>query len=390
MLLYVDPVDALDYSYPILLASVISLIYSTAIYFFSKSSDDERGKVVYKGEIKAIIMNILLFSFSVLAWSGLQSLVHVSANSYIVELAGNAIEKNLVRNFPERAYNLIVKYLPSLGFFSSVSISFDYVDFKIWDYSFKAGASYSSNGISLAFQQLYEFFSNAFSHIVYLEGLKYLMLTFEFFSIKFLLPLGIFFRTFSYTRRLGSTMVAMALGAGLVLPMVVYFASDVVNSLMSSSDFLGVTELLNEASDNSLALDTYRLFAIANSYVLAYFGIISEITTYAVLLLDILGSSHIPIVSEIASAAFSGAVLTIKGGAYAVELVQIRSLTSSIGLDPLFHSPYFQYMAQALIAITIGMSIFYFIVAMTVISFIRAFSSLLGGEFFLYGVERLI
>ena len=386
MMLYVNPIDVLDdYSILIATGSMISIIFSTFMYYFGRIGEDERSNILYKNEIRSVVLNLILFVVVITVW---QSLKLIGGN--IVEKAQDSIDEELLI-YPSVSYELITKYLPTIGVLSSlsssISVSSNYR--SIW--VFKAGDNFSASGFSIVLDRMNSMYNNAMTHIIFLSGLKYLLKVLEYFSILFFFPLGIFFRSFSYTRRLGSTMVAIAIGAGFVLPFSVYLYAGIVGDIISSSDFLGVEGLLREAasSKSTGALNTLRN-AVKFLYGGLYgIGIISRFTTSLMLALNFVLAANIPLISDAASGIFSSFMTTVKSVIFGIYFLSIL-VAQEVYLEKVIYSDYFPLMAQALTGITIGLSLFYFAVAATVIAFIRSFSSILGGEFFLYGVERLI
>ncbi len=381
----------LQYSDLILVASVASLSFATALYYFNLVSRNERGIITYREEVKTIILNLVLLLVIAVGWDYFDSLASnflQKPKSSFVDLAISKIDDNIINPFLFRMYDLVSQYIPPAATVSSISVS-NSVSFVFRAIGFKVGGSFQTSSFSILLDKLLIFYSSIFDHLTYLSGLKQLMLIFEFFSIKFFIPLGIFFRTFSLTRKLGSTMVAIGIGAGLVLPMTVVLASDITNSLLDDNSLLGITALIDNAKAEAGALNSllsYGNFINGFFRTFAYFSRALTLTAYTLNITALIG---IPIISDVASIALTSLINGVKAVSYGGLMSYITGNQIFL-VDSAFSSRFFPLFSQALIGFTVGIFMFYFVVALVVISFIRSLSIILGGEFFLYGVERLI
>ena len=370
--------DIFSYADVILLFSSVSLAYNTIFYFMNKAAGNAVEVANYKNEVKTIILNVILIVLLVGFWQAFDYFyASAFSSSSILELSQQSIDTLI--GYVHGLFKPLLEVSQPLSAFSSMSGSWS---FSVW--MFKVGIGlYQYAGERIVYW-LTKASSLLGMHAVALATLRELIEVFQFFSFRFLIPLGFLFRTFSYTRRLGSTMVSMGIGAAMLLPLAVHILSALT---LEALDVLSFSSL---SSSFASSLQSASLKVYPFMYIGDFFNALVSNLRAAVLVLlalDLLSLANIPIVSQIAQTAFSVMMFALKAS-YFTGLVGV--IGSYAGMLLIYNSDLFFEGTKALAALNLSLTLFYFGVSAIVIGGIRAISIFLGGEFFLYGMGRIL
>ncbi len=378
---YVTPDKALDYADYIFYFTFASLLYIIFLYFYNKITNNLRGQIEFKNDLKALLVNIIFFVLLISAWSGLNALANNSSNNDgLVGLGSSSIDKLLV--LTKQAYSLNNDLIPYFAVASSISSSASFAIYMV-----NLGGSYGFSGYSIALDKLNQFNANLFSHILSLSTLKTLLYDLNYFAIMFFLPVGVMFRAFPLTRRLGSTMIAISIGVGIMLPVSAYFASDIITTMLQDPNVLGYTNFLSQASQRIGDFTAFKVMITTLYLLVGGIYTLAGNVTPIMYLLDL--ATILPIIGQISMAGFSAIDLIAKGVVFGFVVGFLKAISGPIA-DVVYSSDYFIYMAQAILSLNVGLLLFYFTVSFATLSAIRSISIALGGEFFLYGVSGLI
>ena len=210
---------------------------------------------------------------------------------------------------------------------------------------------------------------------------KFLLFFLPFIGATLFLPLGFFLRGLSFTRRIGSTMVSIGIVILFIFPWITYFfayitkgiVSSRTNELISNADVK--KEIINEVAKYNLITYTITTFkSVGTGIRIMRFSepLIEKRLPYGI---GYILASILRAVSVISWYVLSSPWLALKPSS-------LTSLQTLINM----YFPLAEY--TAIVSIT---SLFYTVgLVLSILGGIRSISLILGGEYFLYGVQSYV
>ncbi|RME79010.1 MAG: hypothetical protein D6769_03505 [Methanobacteriota archaeon] len=189
-------------------------------------------------------------------------------------------------------------------------------------------------------------------------------------SLTYLVPFGILIRLFPPLKRIGSTLISVALGLLIALPLSYYVAASLAAVLIS----------LPSSSDLQPAISTF------DSSTTAFKGYF-ETSFYTSLISAPLATPGEAALGPIATWAVAGTKATLSAVALPLDRVA-DVLTGPTNTKKLMYS--LQAVANTAIFAQVRLVFVSFITVFSTLAFIRSLSLLLGGEFFLYGIQSRV
>jgi len=396
------------------MGSIIGMILAVIAYYIAITTEDERGKSGAIGEIKSTLINIFLFAIVIGMILSIDSSLFLvltgQSNGTLITETTRIYENNI-----NSLTDVAIKAVDFHTYVSQLEIHSSSISTSIplpWGFSLSlnTGKVTSIPVFGRLDGVLMSFITTVFSISSQQAIMVNIMRFFVTISCSLLLPLGFFLRAIPYLRRVGSTLVSIGIALIMVYPISLYVLGSIFFGVQDAAivkEFDGkyfdpasiyseFRAILKERADKLVGLAvTYggigTLKTVSDVYIKGSIGIMLMVLSF------------IPV-----TAAFEKALEPIMS-----IVIMLVDILLSLVATGVLHGIY-EIMSQILVnymvnnggveyAVALGMDLATYgtIVNMThililasvvlsVMGFIRALAVLLGGEFFLYGVQDYI
>ncbi|MCX6774101.1 MAG: hypothetical protein NTY68_03855 [Candidatus Micrarchaeota archaeon] len=397
--------------------SMIGMILAVLAYYIAIASSDERGKSGAIGEIKSTLINIFLFAMVIGLILSINSLFSVisgkATNGELISEITTLYENNIINitTVAERTVPFYADVSQLESSSSSVSLN------EELPHGFRLGASTGSVTNIPVFGRLEAALASFISTITSIASQQALMVNimrfFVTISCSLLLPLGFFLRAIPYLRRIGSTLVSIGIALVIIYPISLYVLGSIFIGVQN--DAIGKLFPGNggfNPNDSELGygafLDNYNRKVDNLWYITKSYGVIGTInvaynvyikgatgialvvmefipfTAWLEKILEIITSLVFPITDTLMTFVTTGLLYiwyTISSANLTNDLVNNGGVENAVHLG----------MDVATYGTIVNMSHILILASLVlcVLGFIRTIAVLLGGEFFLYGVQEL-
>ncbi len=355
---------------------VFGLTYVIIEDFLGRITNPHHTGEKRNAEIKAILAGSIISAF-LLSWLGtFGTSIGNAINDY--NTTANGVANNLT-SVAKSISSLLLYYNDLAPTAFSVQ------------YSFIAKYGYSK-GSTLAFvSDLENIYLSSLTQLLHAIFILYASSWFMCFSfvvaVKYLLPLAIVLRLMPPLKKLGSTLIAIVFGIAFIMPYAFLITLKVLNALYATVDInhSSISAFKNYVNDvKSVGMPMQTLFdafihpAMAIPYAVVNIG--SEGWKAATAFAS----------SWIGDLIYYGTVALVKAG-FSIPGLSIQSSTESKARDLLNQGLEIgKVITDYTLTTFIKMSLLVFIASMVTLVSIRTISLLLGGEFFLYGIQEKI
>lgn len=352
-------------------------------------------KTEFRELIAGVILVALIFGAFISSQEMTKALTgeddYITASEEVIE----DMLSNDVHGF-DTAYKNIIKAATKIRIGASYS---PWITIPVWLFSLMYSTSPLS-GISIMLIALGNA-TQGLTNVIYLyEGILLLIKFFHATVPTILFPLAFAVRLIPFTRRLGNTLIALCIGAVVLLPLSVIVIGEMNNIIdypdvrISNIDRLDPDTFAMDFTSAFCGFKSMRFILSLSEYGFA------AITCFPLLLIPIVGpglySACFTLVSEIV---YPLLMLVIKVLQLVLTLLWVGWAEISIGVAGGFGSDVF--WPQKVFKILLGFLenvnnvvligyIDLVVIAIITISGTRSVSTALGGEWYLAGVERLI
>ena len=396
--------------------SMIGMILAVLAYYIAIASSDERGKSGAMGEIKSTLINIFLFAMVIGVILSINSLFSVisgkATNGELISEITTLYENNIINitTVAERAVPFYADVSQLESSSSSVSASAESHGFRL---SSLTGSATNIPVFGRLGAALASFISTMLSIASQQALMVNIMRFFVTISCSLLLPLGFFLRAIPYLRRIGSTLVSIGIALVIIYPISLYVLgsifigvqNDAIGKLFPGKGGFNPNdpELGYGAFLKNYDKKLDNLWYITNSYGVigtinvAYNVYIKGATGWALVAmafipftawLEKLLEITLPLVFQITDILMT---FVTTGVLYVWYTISSYNLTNDLvnngGVENAVHLG----MDVATYGTIVNMSHILILASLVlcVLGFIRTIAVLLGGEFFLYGVQEL-
>jgi hypothetical protein len=197
-------------------------------------------------------------------------------------------------------------------------------------------------------------------------------------GLKYILPLGVILRFFPPTKKIGSTAIAIAAGVIFFLPISFYLSNEIIEGILPQQQSI---EKTNDFLD--------ELKGAAEPAALPFKALISPFAIVPYIINSI-GDVAAKITGPIGIAVYTGSMVYTKEAMTAIGTGSNYFLMSSKADLITSGSDALKELADFTILEYLKTSLFLFLTAMSTFVGIRSISLLIGGEFFLYGIQERI
>ncbi|HSB47211.1 MAG TPA: hypothetical protein VLD37_04290 [Candidatus Bilamarchaeum sp.] len=381
------PIEPLDLTFAVPAVIVIVIIFLSLTAMLANTISDPRLEAWYKTELREFVAGVALIVIITAAV--------ISSNGAATALTGtgNYIQasKDVIDGMLAKSDSAFHELIASAGRIRASATYAPYINVPLWYVSI----SYSTSplaGIGMILGSL-NLGAQALSNAIFLfEGLRLLVIFMGVVAPKILLPLSFIARIIPFTRRVGNTLIAIAVGASVFMP----FAIILVDKLN------GTISLPTPHVDDIGQLDTFLPSDIVEPLcqtipLRVILGLTDPLFSLVVCLPLIL----IPIVGPgLFSACFNlvfyviyPLINVIFQGVMTVLLIAWEGILEGIGGPEGYAEAVFNqihpFLTQINNFVLVSYIDFILIVLITVAG-ARSLSAALGGEWYMAGVQRLI
>ncbi len=365
----------------VFIGNLIGLIIGVLQLYSAKITSSTYSEVNAKNEIKTVFINILLVIATLALLSSYTAIMNIFVGGDVfikVETTLNSIIDSLfnAQIFISPLY-ICQQALPTFYIGGGITIPIPKVPIGITmnsQVSKFIKYSLTSDWLSIILNVLA---TNAGIYGVS----KFLLYFLPFIGAALFLPLGFFLRGLSFTRRIGSTMVSIGLVILFIFPWITYFFAYIskeiilpkTNELISNSDVRKErTDEMAEYKDVANTIKTFKALGIGIRIMRFSEPLIEKRLPYGI---GYILAALLRALSVLSWFFFSSPWLALKSSS-------LDSLMSLISM----YVPLAEY--TAIVSIT---SLFYAVgLVLSILGGIRSVSLLLGGEYFLYGVQSYV
>ncbi len=358
-----------------MLINLISLLGVVIYFYFALISDQTNLKVSAKENLKHVVFNVILI------------LIIYFAIGHYVEFISIFTEPNFLDTLYLYMDQILEHLFKILYEFASIKAWYNAAQTISMGSGYTVPIPYTPIGINAnagASPFTYTYLMNSWIElgITGIEKLidlfvllKFMTPFFLFISASLFLPLGLFFRSFKFTNRIGSTMTSIGIVLYFVYPVVLYFiihfTGGFIISLSQNIEGL-LMPLVNNASTSFMEWNT--AFTVLRG--------VAEFIKYARWTETLLRHLFlIRIIGEIIAVLYRAAAM----GSWAVVGIGLFASTGMIGeVQTLIH------VADSMASLYIVTIFINAVLVLIILGSIRSLSLLLGGEYFLYGIQTYI
>ena len=345
------------------IAGSVGVLYLVLLRYVSTILRVERAGETFKMELKSILAGAVLVVFIMM--------LVVPLATFISSLDASSTISGPLSDMEEavKAISVFGAYAHDLAPFSA--------SFSV---SFLVKAGYSSAGALGALNDAFSNLSQAASTITTVWAITKVTYSLTCFLMelgaKYFLLAGIVLRMLPPFKRVGSTLVAISLGLIVALPLSFYFSNLLANTLIPTNAQLSALK-----SSTSLALGKVS-------------GMVSALSGYerAFLISSMLGAAFSnPGSSGLPQPIPYAATASAKAAQFAA-LLPINIIAETLLSSALTNTIVNAMKAAADFSVMLGVRVTFtsFLIAFSTLGFIRSIALILGGEFFLYGIQRRI
>jgi hypothetical protein len=392
------------------LGTAIGAAIAVLSYYVSTVMNDEKNKAGAVSEIKSTIINLFIFAFVIGAIASMDKFFQVLAldpNGSITNAVTCMYKGNIDYLMP-KANQMVGVYSDALQIEGSSSAISTYIDLP---FGLKLQINVGRTSTIPVLDRLGDALNQAIITIVSICGqqamMANLMRYFVTISCQLLLPFGFFLRAIPYVRRAGSTLVAIGIALALIYPAALFFMGSIMIGIQNAS----ISTMFSASSGDfnpdqgplptRLASDAAWLRNLAIAYTVV--GNILEFSNtvvkgagaiVATALLAVFGigtvlAGVLKIVFLLANLIISLLATTVIFALHQYRIADMNNFfLSNGGIDAAINLEY----NTAIFGTIVNMThvLLMTSVALVVIGSIRALAILLGGEFFLYGLQDYI
>ncbi len=332
-----------------------------------------------KEEMRVTITGILLLIFVVGIFTSINAFIKTyTGYEDVGTLSGFVLEK-----FENKTKFLFVEYstvLTRIGQYAGLSY---HVSIPIAVYQVNIGEA-PFTGLGSVSSSLHGI-GNVLSIFYFaLVSLKIVIPFAAWISKDYLLPIAFAFRLMPGTRKIGATLIALALSAAIALPAAVVVVGDLLDSAVSMPHYAAI----EMKSMHSRMPDPMRMSVIPPIVCSPAFQAIAQPTDqvydWAICTpLSWVGVPY-PICELVVDFAYN-IVFTI---AAILQFYQIIGLTFWVDTLAEVFDPLMDFFIPAVVELSTTLTIFLVSITLIVVSAYRSISVALGGEFFMYGFSR--
>jgi len=389
---------AIDLSFAVPMVAIIVGIFLAIMIMFANALSSPALMAWTKSEIRELIAGVILVAilFSLFITSQELSKAITGQEDYILASA-NVIENMLGNETSgyDTGYENVIRAATKIRIGATYS---PYATIPVWLFSLMYSSSPLS-GISIVLISLGQATQGLTNVIFLYEGLRLLILFFHSTIPTIILPLAFAVRLIPFTRRIGNTLIAVSLGAIVLLPLSVLIAGE-INSLINYPDL--TISNMGDLEPHPWPMELGTVFCglkpIRFMFTLTDYGF-AAIICLPLLLIPIVGAGLFSACYTLVSEVVYPIIMTV------VKLAQLIILAIwlawseiSVGVSGGFGSlgwpkdvvnillPFLENVNNAILVGYVDLVV----IAIITISGIKSISTALGGEWYLAGVERLI
>jgi hypothetical protein len=390
------------------LGTLVGIAIAVLSYYAAIIMNDERNKVGAISEIKSTLINLLLFAFVMGAIVSIDRFFGVLA----LDPSANNIAAAITNLYGENIDYLMPVAKQMVGVYSdasqvsasSSSIS-GYVD--IW-----AGIRITTNVGRVSTITILENLANALSQatvtVVSICGQQAMMANimgyFVTASCQLLLPFGFFLRAIPYVRRAGSTLVAIGITLTLIYPIALFFLGSIMFGVQHAAIDATFSNGFNPGEGtlaSTLSMWSDNIIGMAISYEIVG-NLLIFMNVFVKGISAMIATALIPFfgLGFLLGAAFKNIFMIANlimtygatGAIFTWHQLLINNINSFFlnkgGMEAAVDLEY----DIAIFGTIVNMTHILLIagVVLTVVGSIRSLAILLGGEFFLYGLQEYI
>lgn len=243
-----DPADYGSWQLLTFLALVISSVLITVAYIFGNVASIQIIQIAAKSEIKEIIMTVILVGMFVI-FIGLIENVMIDGEDLQTEAMGRTghdiAQLNIVLENLFGSSNVVGKTAST-----SASCYFKSTGFSL---SGCAGLSPVSTLINTMSNTI-------FIGLLDLSAQAIIIQSGEFWMLHVMLPLGVFFRCFAFTRKIGGALIAIGIGFGIVFPLSIILIDNILHEPFGYNDDIpdDVSSGFHAISNSAESCDPYE------------------------------------------------------------------------------------------------------------------------------------
>ncbi len=331
-----------------------------------------------KEEMRATITGILLLIVVV----GIVTSINAFIETYTGYKDAGALSASVLEKFEEKVKFLFVEYsavLTRIGQYAGLSYN---VAFPIAVYQLNFGeAPFSGLGsVSSSIHGIGNVLSTFYFALI---SLKVLLPFTAWIAKDYLLPVAFAFRLMPGTRKIGATLIALALSAAIVLPAAVVVVGDFLDAAVSMPHYT----LVEEKPMHLRIHDPMRMGGIQLIVCSPAFQAIVQPKDQVY---DWIICIPLSLVGVPYNACEVWVDIAYSYVFVAAAVLQFSAILNFIFMDTLAEvfNPLMDVFIQAVVELSTTLSIFFISITLIVVSAYRSISIALGGEFFMYGFSR--
>jgi len=333
-----------------------------------------------KEEMRATITGILLL----IAIVGILTSINAFIKTYTGYENAGALSASVLGKFENKTKLLFIEYsavLTRIGEYAGLGYNIA-VSVAVWQLNFGEAPFTGLGSVSSSLHGIGNVLSTFYFAIV---SLKVLIPFAAWISSEWLLPVAFAFRLMPGTRKIGATLIALAISASLVLPAAVIVIGDLLDTAVQMPHYNTMSAQNGNFMKGKIP-DPFRISFIPPIVCSPAFQLFVQPTDEVY---------DIAICAPLSWLIPYNVCETWVDWGYSVAFVgmavlQFISVLNFMPMDTLAEvfDPLMNYFIPAVAEVVVTLSIFFVSITLIVVSAYRSISVALGGEFFMYGLSR--